>query len=462
MRTRSLATMLAAAVATLLSALPAAAAGVELSASPNPVQVGQPASFVVQGTFSSGDLTFTQAQCKLTITFFDGTPAFEHPCAASPCSASTTHTFTTAGAKTVVGLATCPLAPSYPAAPTSKSITVNVSAKSPTPSASAVFNVSPGSIQLPPGQNVVRTLTYQVNGAGGATTATSAAGEFLVGSERLGSSLQAVTVLLAGGSGLVTELLLVPVAVFRKALDRGVNSVDYVRTFTAGALSGKTRVALRITTAAAADFEVRRLELYFENRQAEVTVPRSGAAPKAFAEISFNGSGLLQGFWEVDGREIQRVVRQLAFGDRLVLETPATPALPTFETGAHVVRFVVTGPRLEIALPSIVYFVTEGGAAEPFGIALQEPADGAALPVGPLRFTWEKSGGAAFFLVQFFDAEERLVFSAYTEGPSYQLPRIVDLDALPAGKSYFWKVSAFDAENNRRAESARRSFVFGK
>src|SRR5574337_40620 len=95
---------------------------------------------------------------------------------------------------------------------------------------------------------------------------------------------------------------------------------------------------------ASAGFTVTRVRLYFENKRPEITVKRNEPSPPAYAEVEFTGSGLLEGFWEADGRLLSNVSQHVLSGKNAVFETPDTPGLPTFDPGTHRVRFVITRP----------------------------------------------------------------------------------------------------------------------
>ena len=171
-----------------------------------------------------------------------------------------------------------------------------------------------------------------------------------------------------------------------------------------------------ITTEAGAEFDIKRIEVYFENRRAEITIERNYPNLKAYADIRFVGSGLLQGFWEVDGRVLSTVNQHLTFAGSITLKTPEIPSLPTFDTGSHIVRFVITNPVTEIPLPSIIYFVTSAEfKGKQFSIKLISPEDEAALKYSPVKFDWEKLNTTTLFLIQYFDNPmlEAYIFRIY-------------------------------------------------
>jgi hypothetical protein len=221
-------------------------------------------------------------------------------------------------------------------------------------------------------------------------------------------------------------------------------------------------VSFSIRSEAAADFEIKRIELYFENRRAETTVERNERGLRAYADIRFVGSGLLQGHWEVDGRVLGTVSRHLAFGASVTLQTPEIPPLPTFDTGSHIVRFVITSPMTDIPLPSIRYFVlpTEVKGRPGAALRLLSPENSAEIDYSAAGFAWERRDGLTLFFVQFLERPDASPFSAYAKNPSYTLPESVVEKVFSREKKYYWKTVALDAENSIIAESEVRSFSF--
>jgi hypothetical protein len=146
----------------------------------------------------------------------------------------------------------------------------------------------------------------------------------------------------------------------------------------------------------------------------------------------------------------------------VTLQTPEIPPLPTFETGTHILRFVITSPVTEIPLPSILYFVTPTEfKGKQFSIKLISPEDEAALKYSPVKFDWEKLSTTTLFLIQYFDDPlSKPIFSAFTREASYGLPEIVLRKIFSPGQKYYWRVEGFDSENNNIGESDVHRFSF--
>jgi hypothetical protein len=107
----------------------------------------------------------------------------------------------------------------------------------------------------------------------------------------------------------------------------------------------------------AAGLTITRIQLYFDNNRPEITIKRNYPL-KVYAEIGFNGTGLLEGYWEVDGEFLANVKIMLPSGNKVVIESPDNPTIPAFVSGTHKLRFIITRPSMTITFPQAIYFVT--------------------------------------------------------------------------------------------------------
>jgi hypothetical protein len=328
----------------------------------------------------------------------------------------------------------------------------------------AAVTVTPSSVHVVRGQANTVVLTYQFSGyIIGNGTLTSNQGIFFTTDAVIGYNNLPLTVTINNTVGTVMETVVIPVNILERALLRGTTQFSYRRNFVGGLGTDTATVSLTITGEAAGTFSVRRLSLYFGNGRAETTVMKNTTDLKAYADIRYSGTGLLQGYWEVDGRLLAYVSRPLSADQQITLATPEIPALPTFEAGTHTVRFVVTKPQTDqnLPLPTLVYFVTTDAAAvQQIGLALKAPAEASEVPYASVRFEWQPIR-AGLYLVQFFEKEGgKPVFSAYTRKNYYQLPQLVLKNNFESGKTYYWKVLGFDRERRSVGESQTGSFRF--
>jgi hypothetical protein len=264
------------------------------------------------------------------------------------------------------------------------------------------------------------------------------------------------------GTGNVSEALNIPVAITKRAEALGTNRITYARTFYNQSTQVSGQMTLQITTEALAEFQINRLQLYFENRRAETTIKRNYPNLKAYADIRFTGSGLLKGFWEVDGRILSHVHLHLVYGRTITLETPDIPPLPTFDIGTHRLRFIITSPLLDIPVPEAIYFVTAEDYKKAFvHLKLISPEDAAEIDYAPVTFRWEGRDVTVVYLIEFFEGdEEKPLFSAYTRKSEYLTPTFIYEKLFSPDKKYYWKVKGFDMETNIVGESFMNRFIF--
>lgn len=328
----------------------------------------------------------------------------------------------------------------------------------------AGVSVTPSSVHVVRGQANTVAFTYQFSGyIIGNGTLTSNQGIFFTNDGIIGYNNSPLTVNINNTMGTVTETVVIPVYIMERALERGTAQFFYRRVFTGMIGTDTATVNVTVTGAAGGTFGIRRIALHFENGRAETTVLKNTSGLKAYADIRYNGTGLLKGYWEVDGRLLTYVSQPLSANQQITLTTPDIPPLPTFEPGTHTLRFVVTHPPAAqaLALPALIYFVTtDETAATPETLILKTPQDNQEVPYAPLKFEWQTSR-SALYVVQFFEKQDdKPVFSAYTKKNYYQLPLLVLKKSFKAGEKYYWRVTGYDRERGKTGESRTGGFRF--
>jgi hypothetical protein len=216
-------------------------------------------------------------------------------------------------------------------------------------------------------------------------------------------------------------------------------------------------------SAAAPVFSIDRIALYFENRRPDITVQRNQPV-KVFADIKYSGSGLFQGYWEVDGRILSYVNQHVISGNTLTIQTPQIPVMPTFDPGTHVVKFVITSPAKTVPMPSIVYFVAPSDyAGKSIVIRTTSPKDKSVIKYAPVTFAWEGFQTDASYSIQFYDSpkEEKPVFSMCVLGSSYTLSEDALKMIFVPERKYYWKIKGCSADNDY-GESQLVEFTFRK
>lgn len=328
----------------------------------------------------------------------------------------------------------------------------------------AAVTATPSSVNVVRGQSNTVVITYQFSGyVIGNGTLTSNQGIYFTPDTIIGYNNMPLTVSIVGTVGTTSETVVIPVSILEKALQRGTAQFFYRRVFTGMIGTDTATINLTITGEAGGTLGIKRISVYFGNGRAETTVMKYANDLKAYADIRYNGSGLLKGYWEVDGRLLSYVSQPLSAGQQITLATPDIPALPTFETGTHTLRFVITNPEpgQGIPLPVLVYFVTTDEAAvKQAGLILKVPAEAAEVPYASQKYEWQLIR-AEVYMIQFFESQEtKPVFSAYTKKGFYQLPQLVLKKNFEPGKTYYWRITAIDKERRKIGESKTGSFRF--
>ena len=140
------------------------------------------------------------------------------------------------------------------------------------------------------------------------------------------------------------------------------------------------------------------VELLFENnKKAYIVVPLKSRFLMARARIKYEGTGILQGFWTVDGAPYISFSKALTFGQSVELTLDRIPAL---EPGLHVVSLRITNPRpvegMDLQMPQIYYFVS----AIPQKIEIYSPLAGEVYFLGEkVELRWRPVTGVQSYSV---------------------------------------------------------------
>jgi len=119
-------------------------------------------------------------------------------------------------------------------------------------------------------------------------------------------------------------------------------------------------------TGPSAPFSISYLALRWEDGSIRRTVNQGEAGLVAYADLKYEGTGLFQAQWLLDGVAIRSVSRQMSFANRATLSSgqvlPGGPqlSLPTNLPGEHEVSLKVLQPGLSFEVPVIRYFVSLG------------------------------------------------------------------------------------------------------
>jgi len=336
-------------------------------------------------------------------------------------------------------------------------------------SITASATVNPSSFMIARGTGGAQILNYTLKTTPQVdVTLTSTYGVFFADGHEVGRIDVPLTASVLNGTGHVSETITFSSTLIKRAEKRGVTRLKFKRTFDGVAtLSGRpvpvtvtAEVTIVVTTGAGAELRITRMQLYFENRRPEITVKRNYPSLRAYAEISFTGSGLIEGYWEVDGRILSNIKRHVVYGRSVIFQTPAAPPIPTFETGTHVIRFVLTSAP-EVPLPEAIYYVTSEEFIKTFFIRLISPEDKSVIEYLPPEFRWEEADGVVVYLIEFYEyGSDKPLFSAYTRREEYIVPEIIFGRIFKPGVKYYWRVKGFGRNDEMTGESKSWEFAF--
>ncbi|MEW5908571.1 MAG: hypothetical protein AB1659_02090 [Thermodesulfobacteriota bacterium] len=211
---------------------------------------------------------------------------------------------------------------------------------------------------------------------------------------------------------------------------------------------------------AASELRIKRLHLFFQNGQPKITVSKGEPGLWLSAEIHTFGVGILEGYWELDGRMIGRITRHVASPlETVTLKSPEIPGLSTAEVGSHRVRLVITNPRISFILPQAVFFVKAQDQVNHLSLNMLAPKDGTVLTGDPLEFQWEKGEGIKAYCIEFQDDQTKNpIFSTCTFEPNFVLNSLALNIFFQSGKAYTWQVTGIDDTGKTIAEGKKQKF----
>jgi hypothetical protein len=266
-----------------------------------------------------------------------------------------------------------------------------------------------------------------------------------------------------------SDVMSIPPSVGRRAYqaaeDGAVSSFFYVRRFTssAGAPDEYVAVTCRLSSGGArTPFALTAVELAFAVETPVLYVRPGETPPPLSAAISYNGTGRLEGRWEVvlPGEEppaerdllteatlppeergterrfteLQRFNHYLPPSGRFTLPGPAPAELPTAAEGGYIILLrieasddreaessraaagagggvVRSGGVAGFPMPTLRYFVSRGGGSELADragageLAPVEPAEATPLRAGePVAFRWTGDASAAWYRLEVTDS----------------------------------------------------------
>jgi hypothetical protein len=320
----------------------------------------------------------------------------------------------------------------------------------------------------------------------------------------------------SGSLANLTDVMTIPASVARRAYQAAAagaaSDFFYVRRFSGGAGGDRwVTVTCRMAGGGArSPLALLDVRIGFANDDVETTsvaIARDSLLPNFGARIQYNGTGRLIGRWElvqpgdiepeerdllteatlpVEQRGTQRRYTLIQRFDRFLLPDgevflpgPDPRLLPTQSDGEFQVllrieasaekeglsntganRLVASGGVAGFALPRLRYYVGAAAPADGRTSRLQQldllaPADGHTRPSrGELRLAWQSISGAAFYRVEFADAE-RPIAQAFVASSNAEYLALADM--LGSSESLIaWRVLALDDSGHTIARSGWR------
>lgn len=324
--------------------------------------------------------------------------------------------------------------------------------------------------------------------------------------------------------GAFTDIMSIPPSVSRRAYQAAVEGDNsaffYVRRFmsTTGGPDEFVAVTCRLSSGGArTPFALTNVELAFDVETPVLYVLPGETPPPLAAEISYNGTGRLEGRWEIvlpgdelpeerdlltegtlppEERGTQRLYTQierfnhyLPPSGRFTLPGPDPTRLPTEAEGGYMILLrieafddkeaesnralagasggvVVSGAVAGFPMPTLRYFVTRGGGSElaelqgTGELSPLAPADSAVVALGTtVDFRWGGLAGAGYYQIDVESGEGVKIMTAVVPAgvTEYASPSWL-AERAPSGTAR-WRVVALDLGGQPIRESAWRQLV---
>lgn len=199
------------------------------------------------------------------------------------------------------------------------------------------------------------------------------------------------------------------------------------------------------------------LEVRLDNGKYYKVVPRKSKDIAAILRMRMNGSGIVSGYWEVDGHPFEFFNETVSQGDVKEIITRKIPGLPTLNPGVHTVAVRLTRPMPDVQLPTLKYYVLPYDGV----MAAITPVDGFVAKDSQIpKFAWEPAQGASRYQIAFCDNLWPIMQdNENLEWIDNQLeclftPGAAAWNKIRRNAWTYWKVRALDTFGNVLAESA--------
>lgn len=110
-----------------------------------------------------------------------------------------------------------------------------------------------------------------------------------------------------------------------------------------------------------APFRIFVLQLRFADGLGYKVVPQGFPGLTAFADVKYEGTGLFEAQWTVDGMPFRPMTQMMPFAASTSFNSGRIPGLPTTAPGIHEIGLRIIRPDIDFTVPVIRYYVVAGG-----------------------------------------------------------------------------------------------------
>lgn len=197
-------------------------------------------------------------------------------------------------------------------------------------------------------------------------------------------------------------------------------------------------------------------EIRFDNGKYYKVVSKNSKDLKAVLRMKLRGTGVVTGYWILDGNPFEFINDVSIQGELKEIYTKDIPGLPTIEPGIHTVSLKLTRPSSELTFPTLKYYVLPYEnrvevISPPDGFVAKEKE----IPV----FSWKEPAGGVKYKIAFANYLYKFIYSQdkinwIDTGLTRKFQPGKELwNGINRNKWSYWKVRAYDSNNNVIAES---------
>jgi PKD repeat protein len=198
-------------------------------------------------------------------------------------------------------------------------------------------------------------------------------------------------------------------------------------------------------------------EISLDNGKYYKVIPKNSKNIKAQLKMKMRGTGIVSGYWIVNGQPYQFFNETVYQGQIKTIFTQDIPGLPVFDPGMHTITIQLTRPATEsVIFPTLRYFVLPYDNT----IEILTPRDGAIIKDDEIaNFSWEETLGGSYYQIAFANSLFPLLQNDsglnWSDCPD-RLKYTPDADtwkSIRRNQWTYWKVRAMDSSKGIIAES---------